>query len=904
MPRGNAWDPVYPVACASGGTASSPCSAKVAEVVLDIPTRAIDSTYSYLVPDGLEVCVGECVEVEFSHRPSVGYVMEVSDRPSEGFGTVSLLPIRRVLSEPYFDGVSAELARWIAHEYLSTLPEAVRLLMPPGASPKFRSLGNGQWEYVPPAVGSVDDRWVSLTDAGREYEPRRNATKQIAVIDALREGEVRVAELGIEIDNVSATLRSMEQRGLVKIENRRRMRGVKRSTVSSADIEDLTQGQRDALAAIDGARAAADGSVVLLDGVTGSGKTEVYLQAIRKVLDEGRSACVLVPEISLTPQTVGRFRSRFGDQVAVLHSRLSVGERYDQWSLVRSGAARVVVGARSALFAPLSDLGLIVIDEEHESSYKQGSSPRYSTRDVAVKLAELRGAALVLGSASPAIETLARCRDGDWRRVVLDERASGQPLPPVQVVDLSREFEDGNRSMYSRELADALRQTIDRGEKAVLLLNRRGFASFLLCRECGYVPTCEQCSTSLAYHEGRKGSGEVGYLMCHHCGRRYPVPARCPECGSPYLRQLGPGTQFASDQLRSIVGPGTTIVRMDADTTRNKGDHERLLGEFAAADSGVLLGTQMIAKGLDFPDVTLAGVLIADTTLKLPDFRAAERTFQLVEQVSGRAGRAEKSGRVIVQTYWPDHPAIVAASKHDRELFLESELPLREQLGYPPYTRLANILIWGKNEHAVAREAENLRKQLDDHFSRMTGRGTLFYQVGGDDAPDTGAAPGGRSGDMSGSRSDGGDAHDGEGPGKVAPANSRSDSLRHRLPTIEPEGLGRAPDARKHEDGAGGGSGSGSRARDRGSNGGKTLPDLGGIPAVGVPCDGSMPEGWSILGPSPCLLSKLRGTYRWHILVKAPAGADISSAIEPVLRQRRPSPDTSVAVDVDPMDLF
>ena len=861
---------------------------RVADIVLDIPTRALDSTFTYIVPDGMDAQVGQCVEVEFSHRPSIGYIMDISERPDGAFGDISLLPVRRVLTKAYFDRVHAELARWMAHEYLSTLPEAVRLLMPPGATPKFRNIGRGEWRYEPPTVAAVDDRWASLTDLGRAYEPRKTATKQIAVIEALKAGEMRVAELGIDIDSVSTTLRALEKRGLVKLESRRRIRGAgtgggggvggsggaggsggsdgsdgsdgaeSASAVRNGDAacrersyESLTQGQRDALAAIEDA-AEQGGGVVVIDGVTGSGKTEVYLQAIRKVVDQGRTACVLVPEISLTPQTVGRFRSRFGDLVAVLHSRLSVGERYDQWDLARSGDARVVVGARSALFAPLQNVGLIVIDEEHESSYKQGSSPRYSSRDVAVKLAELTGAVLVLGSASPAIETLHNCRTGKWRHVELEERASGKPLPPVQIVDLGREFADGNRTMYSRALTQALQETVQRGEKAVLLLNRRGFASFLLCRECGFVPVCEQCSTSLTFHEhGRASaaSGNSGFLMCHHCGRRIPIPLKCPECGSPYLKQLGPGTQYAADQLRAIVGPGATIVRMDADTTRNKGDHERLLGEFAAADAGVLLGTQMIAKGLDFPDVTLAGVLIADTTLKLPDFRAAERTFQLVEQVAGRAGRADKPGRVIVQTYWPDHPAIVAASKHDRNFFLKDEMSMREAMGYPPYTRLANILIWGKNEHLVAREAANLRRQLDEHMAKESGADTLFASVMAEIPSIDG--------------------------GKVAPVG-------------------------------GGGSGAGGVRAAAGNGPGGVRAAAGNV-VESASVEGGMriaPEGWNVLGPSPCLLSKLRGTYRWHMLVKAPADADIPAMLEPVMRHRKAAPGVSVAVDVDPMDLF
>lgn len=517
-----------------------------------------------------------------------------------------------------------------------------------------------------------------------------------------------------------------------------------------------------------------------MDGITGSGKTEVYLRAISETLAAGKTALVLVPEIALTPQTVGRFRARFGDDVAVLHSRLSVGERYDQWSLVHEGGAHVVVGTRSALFAPLSGLGLVIIDEEHEGSYKQDSAPRYHAREVALQICRARGAVLVLGSATPSIDTLGNCGSAGrgWVHASLPERPNGHPLPPVTVVDMGREFAGGSRSMFSKALTDALAEVYERKEKAVLLLNRRGFASFVLCRECGFVPECPDCAVSLAYHEAAQR------LTCHHCGHVEPVPARCPQCGSPYLRKFGTGTERVEGQLRQVVPADMPIVRMDADTTKGKGAHERLLEEFRSAQGGILLGTQMIAKGLDFPEVTLVGVINADTTLKLPDFRASERTYQLLEQVSGRAGRAEKPGRVIVQTYWSEHPAILAASAHERSIFLEEELPLREELGYPPYARLANVLVWGKAEKPVRHAAAQLALAI----------------------------------------------------------NSSMES-------------------------------------------------------AGV--------DWAILGPSPCLLSRLRGQFRWHILIKAPAGADIPGLLSGVLaRYKKGDDDVRIAVDVDPMDLF
>jgi primosomal protein N' (replication factor Y) (superfamily II helicase) len=432
-----------------------------------------------------------------------------------------------------------------------------------------------------------------------------------------------------------------------------------------------------------------------------------------------------------------------------------------------------VVGARSALFAPLANVRLIVIDEEHESSYKQGASPRYHARDVAEQIARQTGAVVVLGSASPSMESRYRCETSEWTRVELPERVTGRPLPPVRVVDMAAEFADGHRSMFSRALTEALSGVAERGEKAVLFLNRRGYASFLLCRECGFVPECDACAVSLTYHEvGRR-------LQCHHCGAKYPVPATCPRCGSPYLRQFGAGTQRVEAELGEVVA-GWPIVRMDADTTRGKGGHERALVEFESLRSGVLLGTQMIAKGLDYPDVTLVGVINADTTLHLPDYRAAERTYQLLEQVAGRAGRGEREGEVIVQTYWPEHSAIRAAAAHDPKLFYVEEEAVRKELGYPPFGRLVNVLAWGRVEAAVAQTAQRAFEALE----------------------------------------------------VVAPS------------------------------------------------------------------------GWQLLGPGPAPLSRVKGVYRWHVLVKAARDEDVSGPVGDAIGRVVRADGVAIAADVDPLDML
>ena len=702
-------------------------------VVLDVPTRALDGAFDYALPSALagDVAVGSTVLVPLGNRQVVGYVVGISQEAPEGIDPSRIKPVAQSLAAPAFDEGAASVARWMAREYACPLADAVRPFLAPGQKVKVvRDAPGEPWRLVSESAGAVDERWVGLAPAAADFEPRRNAPRQRAVLDALAAGPQRVAELSATIPGAASAVSALEKRGVVSVWARRHVRGGDAGTsLSSAAAPrpaQLTAGQKAALAAIDAAREAGRGDVVLVDGVTGSGKTEVYLDAIEHALAAGRGALVLVPEISLTAQTVGRFRSRFGDDVAVLHSRLSTGERFDQWDLVRQGEAHVVVGARSALFAPLADPGLIIIDEEHEASYKQDKNPRYHAREVAARMARERGCALVLGSATPSLESLGRCREGGyrgvgWTRVSMPERPGTARLPEVRVIDMAEQFRGGGRSVFSAPLADALRETVARGEKAVLMLNRRGFANFLMCRECGCVPECPHCSCALTYHE--RGHS----LVCHTCGRAWPVRAypdpscSCPNCGSRYMGAYGVGTQRVEDELRMLLPEGVEVIRMDADTTRAKGAHQRLLEEFDAADSAVLVGTQMIAKGLDFPEVTLVGVINADTMLKLPDFRAAERTYDLLEQVAGRAGRGERPGQVIVQTYWASHPAMQAVERHDRELFLASELAERKEAAYPPFSRLGNIVLWGKSDADTRAASAKLASVIRDAVAGEAG---------------------------------------------------------------------------------------------------------------------------------------------------------------------------------------
>ncbi len=703
-----------------------------ASVVLDIATRALSDPYCYAVPSELaeRVEVGCAVLVIFAGRMAVGYVLGLAESAFDLPGTRGLDPkkikaLSSVLSEPSFSAESVDVARWMSHEYVAPLSECIRLFLPPGGSPRVVKGEDGAWHIERPAVAEAHERIVSLTPEGANFEPARNAHRQRQLIEALSCGPVSTRELNLLFTNMSATIRALEKKGVVEVGERRAWRGVAdESTLSSARAtapERLTDGQTAALAAIDAVVRAAHGDVVLVDGVTGSGKTEVYLSAIEQVLARGESACVLVPEISLTAQTVGRFRSRFGESVAVFHSRLSAGERLDQWELVRRGAARVVVGARSALFCPFQNLGIVIIDEEHEQSYKQGSSPRYHAREVAAAMARRHGCPLVLGSATPSAEALLRCRlksysGVSWTRVEMPERPAGARLPRVVVSDLRRAFAQGERSIFSKPLREGLERVVERREKAVLLHNRRGFAPFLMCRECGCVPTCRHCSTSLTYHE------RTHTLECHTCGTSYKVEAypsygsACPRCGSRYLAKMGLGTQQIEDALRQLLPADVEVVRMDADSTRGKDAHKRLLEQFDAAECAVLLGTQMVAKGLDFPEVTLVGVVNADYQLKMPDFRAQERAYDLLEQVAGRAGRGETPGEVVIQTYLPEDPVIRAVAEHDRSIFTESDKNQRAEVGYPPFVRLSNVLAWGADDVRTRQCIESVARALRDRF--------------------------------------------------------------------------------------------------------------------------------------------------------------------------------------------
>ncbi|MBX6395017.1 MAG: primosomal protein N' [Alicyclobacillaceae bacterium] len=729
-------------------------------MLTEVRSQEVDRTFTYRVPEELEPWAhpGVRVLVPFGGRSIMGLIVGRGSPDSPGGDAKDLKALIDVLdTEPVVPRDLLELAEWLADRYLCTRSAAMRAVLPPGAFGKAEryyeagpaveealrvgkacaalaaraakrpvsraqalallggdvrllrmGIVRGWWrervegrvaadKKVRVAVPAVGPQ--ALQEAMEAVRPR--APRQAELLAWwLRRGlaPVPAAELVQSAGVPRSALSALVKRGLVRIEERalRRDPFAVRHWEEGAGWPELNEEQRRALAVIERQMARDTPQPVLLYGVTGSGKTEVYMRAMESALRRGRQAIVLVPEISLTPQTVARFKGRFGDRVAVLHSRLSQGERHDEWMRLRRGEAVIAVGARSAVFAPLDNIGLIVVDEEHEASYKQEESPRYVAREVAWERAKRHGAVLVLGSATPSLESVQLVRARTVALAQLKRRVGNRPLPPCVVVDMRRELQEGNRSMFSRLLQREMRERLSRGEQAVILMNRRGYATFVLCRACGHVMRCPDCDISLTYH--RAGQ----HLRCHYCGYAVRPVEVCPACGSPYIRHFGTGTQRVEEALCKLF-PEARIIRMDVDTTRRKGAHEELLDRFARGEANVLVGTQMIAKGLDFPRVGLVGVISADTSLYLPDFRASERTFQLLVQVAGRAGRGEVPGTTVIQTYNPDHYAIRAAADHDPKAFYQRELAMRRSGRYPPFSELT---VWRVHHADAGRAAE------------------------------------------------------------------------------------------------------------------------------------------------------------------------------------------------------
>ncbi len=688
----------------------------IARVALEIALRR---EFDYLVPDELRelVAEGTRVKVPFGHRKVLGVVTAVrDDSPHTNLKAIDKVIGGKSLVTPRV----LELARWIADYYCCPLETALK-------------------SVLPESVRREKDGWKKQLFARAlplPAEMPKLTKKQQYVWNILEEWrELPMQELIRLGETTADTIRRLEDKGLLLISSQTMERDPYANehilpTTPLVMNDEQAKALDTILAALGDARPAAvapsakatasSSKVFLLHGVTGSGKTEVYLQAIARCLEQGKGAIVLVPEISLTPQTVERFKARFSSGplrtlVAVLHSHLSAGEKHDEWHKIRQGRAKIVIGARSAIFAPIEPLGLIIVDEEHEHSYKQEEAPRYHARDVAVLRGRKEDAVVVLGSATPSLETYFNAKKGKYVLLELPHRADNAKMPIVRVVDMRQEMRRQKGSpIFSVQLREAILQRLERKEQTILFLNRRGYATSLQCPACGFVAQCPNCSVALTYHRKEQK------LKCHICGFDSPAPTKCPEpkCGSREIRYSGLGTEKLEDAIMQGF-PHAKLARMDSDTLKKKEDYRRILTDFRLGKIDILVGTQMIAKGLHFPNVTLVGIIYADLSLHLPDFRAGERTFQLLTQVSGRAGRGDIEGEVFVQSFTPFHPAIQYARRHDFLGFYEQELEFRAQLKYPPLTRIALLTIKGRNEDKVAFLAEHVRKELEPMLKEM-----------------------------------------------------------------------------------------------------------------------------------------------------------------------------------------
>ncbi|WP_436860714.1 primosomal protein N' [Staphylococcus caeli] len=735
----------------------------IAKVIVDIPSKSVDFTFDYIIPTRLQsmIQVGMRVIVPFGPRTIQGYVMHIANQPDNDLDTAKLKEIKEIQDiKPELTEELIQLTEWYNNYFVTKRISMLEVMLPSEIKAKYTKVfaiedaenipssllqkfdSEGHYPYKAAQHNDDLDQMLPLLKQGVVTEVTllsQNVSKKkqraVAVVEGFDEEQILASlekskkqyELyayllderhhtvllkDIEAMEFSkSSVDTLVRKGYVEKYDAIVERDPFETRVFEQDVkQQLTNDQQQAYDAILENIQAHEQRTFLLHGVTGSGKTEVYLQTIEEALKLNRQAMMLVPEIALTPQMVLRFKRRFGDEVAVLHSGLSKGERYDEWQKIRDGKARVSVGARSSVFAPFKNLGMIIIDEEHESTYKQEDYPRYHARDIAQWRSQYHQCPLILGSATPSLETYARAEKGVYELLALPQRVNKQALPEVEIVDMREELSSGNRSMFSNQLREAIQQRLDRHEQIVLFLNRRGYASFMLCRDCGHVPQCPNCDISLTYHKS------TDQLKCHYCGHQEVPPNRCPNCESEHIRQVGTGTQRVEELLQEAF-QDARIIRMDVDTTSKKGAHEKLLDDFGEGKGDILLGTQMIAKGLDFPNITLVGVLNADTMLNLPDFRASERTYQLLTQVSGRAGRHEKEGQVIIQTYNPEHYAIKDVQQNDYIAFFEKEMNYRKIGKYPPYFFLMNFTISHKEMKKVMEASKHIHKVLLQHLS-------------------------------------------------------------------------------------------------------------------------------------------------------------------------------------------
>ncbi|HEU4507370.1 MAG TPA: primosomal protein N' [Pyrinomonadaceae bacterium] len=658
-------------------------------------------TYRLSPEQSVQAEVGARLVVPLGRNLVTGYVVGLHDELPAELANVDVKDAQTLVdTEPVCSREILELARWVADYYACPLGEVIKAALPPGMTPKARSAA----KFVQPKLR----RFVRLREAADENGLKLTETQQRVLATLRSSGPMLLQSLLTNASVSASTVSSLEKKGQVEIYTEAIRRDPLGPSDSKSEAHTLTSAQSSVLDSIEQQMNSETYAAFLLHGVTGSGKTEIYMRAMDKALKLGRSAMMLVPEIALTPVFSRNLRARFGDQVAIFHSSLQKGERYDEWTRVRNGDARVVIGTRSAVFAPVKNLGLIVVDEEHESSYRQQESPYYNARDVAIVRAQKESATVVLGSATPSLESFHNARRGKYQLLTLPERIGARPMATARIVDMRTVFaRHGKPRVFSDELLEGIRETHERGEQSIILLNRRGYSSFILCRSCGETIQCPNCDVTLTYHRSER------VIVCHYCNHREAVPRACPSCGKKYIYYVGEGTEQLEEMLK-LLFPALRVARIDRDTTGRRRAFEQSLSDFSAGRIDTLVGTQMLAKGHDFPNVTLVGVVSVDAGLALPDFRSAERTFQLITQVAGRAGRGDRPGRVLIQTYHPYHYALRHACAQDYEAFFEQELQYRQNHSYPPFVALASVLVHGPDLGRVRSDSLELRKHLDE----------------------------------------------------------------------------------------------------------------------------------------------------------------------------------------------
>ena len=678
-----------------------------ANVIVDISHEKLDKTFQYSIPDELlcDIRPGVCVDIPFGSRTITGYVIEVTDEPEyDPARTKPLIGIKA--NSVAVEAKLIALAAWIRRNYGSTMNQALKTVIPVKKQAK---------EQVSRSIALKIDKVRARAQLALCEAKKQKAKARLfrALIDADEGASLEYSFVTGKLSVSAATIRTLEQSGFIEVITQTGYRNpVEHMSVDTYD-KVLNAAQQSVVDAIEGDIAAGLRNTYLIKGVTGSGKTEVYMELIAHCIQSGRQAIVLIPEIALTYQTVMRFFARFGNRVSIINSRLSNGERYDQFERAKNGDIDIMIGPRSALFTPFSNLGLIIIDEEHENSYKSESVPRYHAREVAIEYARMSDAIVVLGSATPSVDSYYKAKTGVYRLLELDTRVDDRPLPKCEIVDLRQELREGNRSILSTRLQELMEERLQNGQQTMLFLNRRGKSAFMSCRACGFVVKCPHCDVSLSEHSG-------GVMVCHYCGYRQPVPKVCPSCGSKYISGFKAGTQ----KIEAMVAkrfPQARILRMDYDTTRAKDAYEKILQAFSNHEADILIGTQMIVKGHDFSNVTLVGVLAADMSLHVNDFHAAERTFALLTQAAGRAGRGKLPGNVVIQTYDPDHYAIQTAKEQDYEAFYDKEIEYRRLMNYPPVWNMLLIHVTSPDESecgSVAQRVHDTAAQMISHIEK------------------------------------------------------------------------------------------------------------------------------------------------------------------------------------------